>query len=78
MHNAGLELPVVAESSMASFGLFSRIFYREVLLCEVRHKFWCSSLKEILWLWFMFLQYICLPSPGTTLSAVFEKETEIN
>jgi hypothetical protein len=28
-----LVLPVFVESSMASFGLFSRIFYREVLLC---------------------------------------------
>lgn len=63
MHNAGLVLPVVDESSMASFGLFFRIFYREVLLCGVCHKFWCSSLneKESLFCFYIYRTFVFLP-----------------
>lgn len=63
MHNAGLVLPVVDESSMASFGLFFRIFYREVLLCGVCHKFWCSSLneKESVFCFYFYRTFVFLP-----------------
>jgi hypothetical protein len=71
MHNAGLVLPVVAESSVASFELFSRIVYREVLLCEVCHKIWCSSLKKIIWFMILFFTEHMSSFPGHDAQCCF-------
>jgi len=84
MHNAGLVLPVVAGSSMASCRLFSRLSIEKSCCAECATNFgaavWKKSLLFVCFLFVLFISFTehCLPSPGTTLSAVFEKETEIN
>lgn len=63
MHNAGLVLPVVAQSSMASFGLFSRIFYREVIAVRSAPKILVQQFeKESLVFCFCFYRmFVFLP-----------------
>lgn len=59
MHNAGLVLPVVAESSMASFGLFSRIFYTEVFAVRSAPQILVQQIeKESLVFVFVFTEYL--------------------
>lgn len=71
MHNAGLVLPVVAESSLASFGLFSRIFYREVIAVRSAPQILVQQFeKESLVFVFVFTE--CLSSfPGHDAQCCF-------